>query len=425
MNGPSCSKVRRAVEEVRNTVSTLLRARRELEPEVDAEMPDTAASELKAKLAVATVTVEGTEAQGPFEDAPNDAATGAESGAATTGGGHTMVASVADRQSDSPVAGPYPVVEVERSFASREEAIAQIEAAGRYLAQVEPTEPLGYAVLGARQWARVWQADTEDSAAPSSELRTQLRLLRREERWEELLEAAMDGMVGERGALWLDLHREISIAAAHLDASSLAASAVAVARLLVIAGATPTNRFEDDTPIASELTKQWIAEEVLGAGREVRERTPATTQDDMRASRDDRAEAQDASAAGASSAGLFEEAEALAGSGDLPGAIGLLMEDAQRTAARRTSFFRRLEIAQLCVRADQHAIGQPLLEQLLAEVTEFGLERWEGAQVLAKILFLLLQCTGVDNDEGEEQARRMARLCTVDPVRAMQLQAEG
>ena len=64
-------------------------------------------------------------------------------------------------------------------------------------------------------------------------------------------------------------------------------------------------------------------------------------------------------------------------------------------------------------------IAQPLLDQLAAEIEERRLEEWEETEAVAYPLSLLLRCLAVDGGDKERRTQLYARICKLDPIRAL------
>ena len=434
-DGPSFSKIRRAADEVRNTAATLLRVRREQElelgevtPTVKVASPGSHAEgrwiaesekshEAAEKFPFAIEELDKDD-DGSFENSPKGELEPVGAGS------KEILQDSAGKKSKLET----PPLALEPR--SREEALRQIEVAGRFLARSIPSDPIGYTVLSARLWAQVRNTKGDGGSAPTSDLRLELRTLRQNEQWAELLDTAIGGLTSGRGERWLDLHRDVWMAATQLGAEKVAASAVQVAQLMVEAGAEPKSRFEDETPLASYSTQQWIKNQcsksngVYTESEKSAEMAAQTSEEwkDIESPEGPLEKSEERP-----DADVLATAMALATDGDLEGGLTLLMADAATSATRRKRFFRRLEAAQLCVQAGRHEVAGYLLERLLAEVSECGVEVWEGTQVMARVLSLLLQCSVADGRESDDSEKRrtemMAWLCAVDPVRALQLQA--
>ena len=116
---------------------------------------------------------------------------------------------------------------------------------------------------------------------------------------------------------------------------------------------------------------------------------------------------------------VLELAQDLMARGRLPEAIQLLLRDATQQPSGRTRFLRRLQIAQLCLSSGEDKVAYPVLEELAKEIDQRRLEEWEGGDMIAPPLALLLRCfDSAENNNGVRETV-FARLCRIDPIAAM------
>jgi hypothetical protein len=85
----------------------------------------------------------------------------------------------------------------------------------------------------------------------------------------------------------------------------------------------------------------------------------------------------------------------------------------------RGRFRRRTQLAHLLILAGHQGIAKPLLDELADEIQQKRLEEWEEAEAIAYPLELLVKCLGKDPEHAERRTQLYARLCRIDPVRAM------
>ena len=100
-------------------------------------------------------------------------------------------------------------------------------------------------------------------------------------------------------------------------------------------------------------------------------------------------------------------------------AIALLMREVGSEKTRRGRFLVQTELASIMVDGGHHAVAQPILEELMANVESHKLEEWESGDVVARPLALLYRCLErIDGDPGTRQALYL-RICRLDPVQAI------
>lgn len=390
-DGPSFVKIRTALEEVYNLVASLLRAKREADPdpvepapavdEQSAQTPEPQEAVLAPTPEPKTVQVE--EVAKPQAEATSEA-----------------------RQAE--------IVIPPQSW---DEAAELIRRNALYLAKEKPASPVAYLLLCAFHQ----EATRTDRQPPATELRVALKKASRENNGQAQLEASLQALALPCADGWLDIHRYIWAASRACGYQAIAESVLDVTRVMLRQCSSLADAmFDDDTPLASPETKQWIEIEVLQTEKAAPEpeeiATPPAPPVAMQI---------EESARAGDEIDIDAEAEAMAADGNLMGSIQLLMQDAALSQVRRVHFQRRLKAAQLCLARGQKAMAHRLLEDLLAEVEEYGLETWEGPQVVGEVLALLVQ--SLDEEEGSKERRQtlMTRLCRLDPVKALSLEARA
>jgi type VI secretion system protein ImpA len=105
--------------------------------------------------------------------------------------------------------------------------------------------------------------------------------------------------------------------------------------------------------------------------------------------------------------------------GEAEQAVSLLMEAASAAQNERNKFLLRMEVSRLCIDINQRELAAHMLRQMLAEAEELHLERWEGRALLGTLLTMLLNAMDGYGAETEERGQLFARLCKIDPVRAL------
>jgi type VI secretion system protein ImpA len=397
-DGVSFVKVRTAIDEVYNLVASLLRAKRELDPD-PVEPPPAVPEPINPGPAVTVAEAQRTLAM---------AATIAPEQVAQFDVPSPMPA----EQSLPPKQEGYPEAELQ----SWEQALERIRQMVAYLSKQRPESPVPYLLLGAMHGGNR-RLDGTFQQPPSTELRMMLKRAGGEGNGQLLLDESLRAMGLPFGGSWLDLHLYVWVASREVGYQTIAESVLDVVRgMLRQDTSLIESLFDDDTPKASQETKEWIETEVVpadqiapAAQRIAVPEMPASFQPPTQEGEETLAhEGRD----------LFVEAEAVAAGGNLVGSIELLMQDATASAARRNSFQRRQQVARLCLARGQKIVARRLLEQLLAEVDEYRLELWEGPHLVGEVITMLLQSL---DEKEEEQTALLARLCRIDPARALNL----
>ena len=300
-----------------------------------------------------------------------------------------------------------------------DDAAARLAATARYLRAQLPGNPGPYLMLRGLRWGelRAYNGDVDPKAlvAPPTHLRSQLKGLLLDGRWNELLEACETVMTRPEGRGWLDLQRYAVTACDNLggDFETVARAIRAeLALLLRDLPALPDLALMDDTGTANTETRQWLRGEQLlpraDDGQVVADDEGASTPRTPIRSR-------------LQSDAVYERARDAARSGQVKRAIEMLSAEVERERSTRGRFLRRAQIASLMLDGGLDAPAQPILEELIGQIDAHNLEQWEAGDVVAQPLTLLFQCLtklDLDADRRQEIYLRVARL---DPLQAMNL----
>jgi type VI secretion system protein ImpA len=385
--GPAFGKLRNALEEVGQVVSSLLNEKRKLEPDEPSGEEETTEEEAEAEAEPEAAAEE----EAPAESAP----------AARRKGVKALAADPVDR----------------------DDAMARIQACAKFLQNESPASPIAYLTQASLRLGELREQGSSPSwdflAPPATEQRQNLKRLSAEADWGGLLNQAVAVLGEPCGRGWLDVHRYVWTASNELGYYAVAGSVIATLRaLLNDIPEIPTWTMSDDTPTANPETQRWLEEMVApklpepsAAEAPEAEPEPVIYAPSAKAEQD-----------GAESAepDVLEVARDLMAQGRLSQAVQLLMRDAAQQPSGRARFQRRLQIAQMCASAGQDKVAHPVLEELVKEIDDRRLEEWEASDMIAPPLALLLHYL---DDAGNDTAREavFARLCRIDPIAAMDL----
>lgn len=304
-------------------------------------------------------------------------------------------------------AGAAPAGALTPEPTSRNDAAARLASVARYLRRERPTDPSPYLMVRGFRWGELMgnegPPDPRLLDAPPTPIRTRLRGMLLDARWEDLIEACESVMATPQGRGWLDLQRYVLTA---LDALGGDYEAVAEAikgalrTLLRDVPELPELVLMDDTPTANRETLGWLAEAgLLGAGAEP---------DELPVARPRREAGREVPA-------MVARAAARARSGDAQSAIQMLMDEISRTTSPRTRFLLQSEAARIMVESGLDAVARPLLQEMHTAIEEHRLEEWESGELVAQPLALLYQC--VVRAEGEGAGQELyQRVCRLDPM---------
>ena len=294
--------------------------------------------------------------------------------------------------------------------ASREDAVSRLVSVARFLRSAEPFNPSPYLILRGLRWGEVrasrGKLDPRLLQAPTTQLRSQLKLLLLDGKWVALLEAGENAMGQPCGRGWLDLQRYTLVACSKLGPDYAAVEAALRSALRSYLADVPElvqMTMMDDTPTANSETREWLIGELSGAAPA--RVNPARVN---QAERDGAAtELDDLEALGIARAGRTEEA------------VELLKRQQAQESTTRGRFRRKTQLAAVLVEAGREAIAQPILEDLIGQIDNYKLEEWESGEMIAEPLALLYRALHtLDADLGTRQNLYL-RICRLDPIQAL------
>jgi type VI secretion system protein VasJ len=324
----------------------------------------------------------------------------------------------AQPQAPPPPAAPAAGAPAASDIATRADANQLIQRAATYFKEKEPASPISYRLTRIVRWSDIGQDPPSDGQGqtqlidPPAERVGGLRSLFEAGNWETLFSAAEAGF--RERPLWLDAQRYSIEAARALGGTSEKVADALVDELRALlrrAPGLPKLLFRDGTPFADPDTRAWIDSEVLvqegGGGGGQAAGASAVDAGDLEKAR--------------------QEARQLAKKKRLGEGIAILQDVMQGDPSPRGRFLGRLEVAQLCAESGQDRMAVPVLEELDAELTRHGLERWEPA-LAVQVLRTLYRCRrrlaerkGAPPEAAAQADEVFERLCQVDPLAAASL----
>jgi len=378
---PSFRRLRDGLNDVHKAAAKLLDRKLELEPDL---VPEEAA---------------------PVEASPQDVETeGAPSDDPVGGGGATATPAPA-----KPGAAP------PARLSNREQAAASVASAAAYLRSEDPTDPAPYLLLRGLRWGELRRGEDHVDPrlldAPPTEVRTKLKGLLLDAKYDELVEEGERVMAGPFGRGWLDLQRYILTALDALGAEyEPAASAVrkALGELLEERPELLSATLMDDSPTANPETLEWLGSTGIVPSDEDGAEKPKSKP-----------------TARPSGEAVSRRAADLVRAGRQRQAIELLMREADQENSPRARFLRRAEAARIMVDEGLESVAIPILREMLDRIERHTLEDWEDGELVAAPLGLLWRCLlTVEGDSGQAQ-ELYKRVCRLDPVAALHLTPGG
>lgn len=376
---PGFSKLRTALEEVRQTIAILLKKKQEQEPETAPVQEVTTEPEAPAEAEVEHEPAGALEAAQAVARAPKERLLSVEP-------------------------------------ADREDALRRVVVVARYLRREDASSPVPYLMLRGWRWGELRangsQLDSAQLEAPSTEVRQQLKRLSLDGQWQEVLETAETAMSAPCGRGWLDLQRYVVRACEALGSSyDFVANAVRseLRTLLADFPGLPELTLTDDTPTANAETQAWLREQVNPP--------PPVTPEVVTPIHRVEEESRNVSEMPPPSA--YEVAMQAVRAGRTEEAIEILTREAGQERSGRARFQRRIELAGLCLASGHEAIAYPILQELADEIERRKLDEWEAPDVIAHPLTLLFHCLNKLDNNSDEKQRVYARICRLDPVQAL------
>jgi type VI secretion system protein ImpA len=376
---PSFVDLKKTLQEVRHTVHQLLQKKRETDPD-------------------------------PIEAQAGEEGGGASAGEAPAGGG-------AMRSGPSAPAGiviPYGSNEP----ADRVNAIKAIAGAAAALRKLEPFSPAPFLMMRGLRWGELRAAlnnqDLTKLEGPPTELRQHIKRLAIEGKWGELLDAAEGCMSLPCSRGWLDLQKFTVDACAGLGAEYSGIAIAIRSELKTLVRDVPQVlevSLLDDTPAANAETRAWLQELVVESP------TPAAEGEAPA----DAPVAENHSAPGwhRKFADSYDLAQAAMKAGQPEKAIDLMTQEVGIQLTGRGQFFRKLQLAQICIAAGKTAVAQPIIDDLAASIENNHLESWEDPKTVAKALVMIIKNSEKVLADDAEKQKLFQKVVRLDPVQAI------
>src|SRR5579872_632887 len=384
---PSFSSLRSALEEVHHTAKQLFQKKRELLGEKD-------------------------EPTAPAEPAWGDPEAGAAYYSSATASGGAAAATA--RAPARPVVGLEP--------ADMDDATARLAAIAKFMRQQNGYNPAPYLMLRGFRWGELRAGGaTPDQMlleAPSSEVRQELKKAMLNYDWVNVIEQAETAMAQPCGRGWLDLQRYIVTA---LETYGYPLIALAIrSELKALLKDMPDLRkmtLMDDTPTANVETQAWI-DQMMPAD-EPAAAAPVSVQEVVYAPPPMQSHEHAMPEGEPAPPDAYQLATDAVRGGRIREAIEILATDAKQQDSGRGRFQRRMQLAELCMKAGEMGVAQPILEELQSVIDQHNLENWEAADVVAYPLTMLMRCLVKSDGDAALRQKLYGRICRLDPVQAL------
>jgi type VI secretion system protein ImpA len=309
-------------------------------------------------------------------------------------------------------------VETSSEPPDRLEAVRKIAEAAAFLRRREPRSPASYLMLRGLRWgelrAAIDRSDPTQLEAPPTELRTHLKRLALDKKWEELLEAAENAMALPCSRAWLDMQRLVVEACEALGSDYQAIARAIRSELKALVTDVPQlldATLMDDAPAANAETRSWLKSLAQEAP------PPATPAEPSGSA----AVAGDGSASRwpGQPVDLYMTASQALRDGQERKAFEILQKEIARQRSGRERFRRKMQLIEMCVSTSKQNIAQPILDDLAAAIETHKLEDWEDPAFVASALASIMKLSvRLQNDAGQRQ-KLFERICRLDAAQAL------
>ncbi len=100
-------------------------------------------------------------------------------------------------------------------------------------------------------------------------------------------------------------------------------------------------------------------------------------------------------------------------------AIEIMTQEVAKQLTGRGQFFRKLQLAQICIAAGKTAVAQPIIDDLAASIENNHLESWEDAKTVAKALVMIIKNSEKVQADDAEKQKLFQKVVRLDPVQAI------
>lgn len=309
----------------------------------------------------------------------------------------------------APAAAPVAAA-VPDTFSSATQAVQAVVKVAKYLLAQDNKDARGYRLMRAVHFGGL-AAPPKDGIIPGPPpaRRQFFENLASSGNWPQLLTDA-EGQFATT-PLWLDMQRYVALAANGQGPAFKAAHDAVALETVALQGRLPeifNLTFKDGTPFADGATKAWLNEvagQFGGSG------------------------GGGGGGAGDALAKAIEEARKLLAEAKGEDAVARLSRAMDESAGRRQRFRAQLALAGFCLDMNKLALAGSLLEGLESVIEQYQLEEWEpdlAARALGDLYSCLRKAKPKPTPEDvKRNAEVFARLCRLDPAKALKLEAAG
>ena len=321
-----------------------------------------------------------------------------EPGTAPSGGGSSAPATAADA-----------------TIASADDAVIAVQKAVFFLNEENRANPLPYRLLRILKWEQVRAAPPSEAGktmvpVPYSEALDAFRNLFQQKQWPDLIKNGEEAFSGDNMIFWFDLQRFICAGLQAQGGDSMACAKAIMGEMALLLARVPevaNLAFDDGTPFADTMTREWIQNDVKSVLGGSGGPAPVKKKGDV-------GEEQ-------------KKAEALFGEGKFEQALNVLRTGLANDSSEKNNFDRKLILADLCFKGNKPQIAKAVLEDLIAIMDRYTLVRWDtelcvSVYLLAQKVYLSLAEASEDGLKAglrEKAVQMHSQISKLDPFLAI------
>ncbi len=300
---------------------------------------------------------------------------------------------------------------------SVDDCFMAIQNAASFLSTENQANPFPYRIMRMLKWEPIEAPPPSVGGktmvpAPYSGTVEAFRNLFQEQLWPDLAKNGEDAFSADGMLFWFDLQRFICTALIGVGPEFAPATKAIRIELALLLSRLPSLMdlaFDDGTPFADAMTKEWIQAEVFpvlggsGGGG------PAPIK-----KKGDVGEEQ-------------KQASTLLGEGKLDQALNVLRTGVANDSNEKNNFDRKLIMAELCYKSNKMNISKALIDDLLVAIEQYALVRWDtelcvSVYALSQKVYLALSESaeeGLKHIFREKALAVHAQISKLDPVLAL------
>jgi type VI secretion system protein VasJ len=306
-----------------------------------------------------------------------------------------------------------PIANAQDARRAMDGALQRLRQVSLFLLQQNLKDPLAYRLRRQAVWIKVLSLPPHSDGvtqivSPPPQVRDNLAKLRDERNWPAVIETAEQKF--SQFIFWFDLNRFVAEALSELGAEHRAAHEAVCQEtagfIRRVPGAEKLS-FTDGMAFADSDTVQWLQR--IGSGAAV----AADPRPAVDGKKGEDGQPMDA---------VLTQAHGLARQKKIVEAIHLIQTHVQMEKAGHRILRWRIAMARILLGVKKLQAVQPHLDQILQDIEEFGLERWDPA--LAKEgLVVAFQGFGApsSNEQKSRCAEILQRIARIDPAEALRL----